>query len=178
MKNKITVKIQRKNYSFVSDETQEYTDKLTSILDRRINEQLKKSDSISPIDAAYLTAFECMDELIKANNNIENIRTQIKDYVDESTKARGSEQKLRAELEESQRKISLLREKYAELYNEYKNLTSALRSDKKAAQQQRENAHKAQQSNASKSQNTATHNTSENYVGMKNYDPKSDKGEQ
>ena len=70
-----------------------------------------------------------MDEIYKANSNIENIRTRIKDYVDEAEKARKEREEISSQLEDAQRKINLLREKYAELFNEYKRLKSVLRGN-------------------------------------------------
>ena len=128
MKNRITIKIQRKSYTLETDESNEYTENLAAALDRKISDKLSKGQGLSSLDAANLVAFECMDEIIKVNSNLENIRTRIKDYVDEADKARTSEKALQEQLEDAQRKINLLREKYAELFNEYKRLKSALRN--------------------------------------------------
>lgn len=171
MKNKLTVKIQRKSYNFISDESQEYTDMLAGLLERRINDCIKKNEGISSLDAAYLTAFDCMDELVKANKNIDNIRTQIKDYVDDSTRSKASEDKLRSELEDAQRKISLLREKYAELYNEYKHLKSALRNTGGENKASDESAKKKSEPAPKQGNQPSKNHNNGSFVGMRNYDP-------
>ena len=129
MKNTQTIKIQRKNYTLASDESAEYTENLAAELDRRISAKLSNNNGLSSLDAANLVAFDCMDEIYKANSNIENIRTRIKDYVDEAEKARKEREEISSQLEDAQRKINLLREKYAELFNEYKRLKSVLRGN-------------------------------------------------
>lgn len=179
MKKKITVKIQRKNYTFLSDETKEYTDNLANLLDRKINEKLSCDKGLSTLDAACLTAFECLDDLLKANNNIDNIRSQIKDYVDESAAAKEENQKLKAkfadaeklaeerdgykaQFEDAQRKVSLLREKYAELYNEYKHLKSALKGANV----------KADTAPQTKTKSPDKQTNQQGFVGMNGYKPK------
>ena len=189
MKNTITIKIQRKSYTLATDETNEYTENLAAALDRKITDKLNKNSSLSSLDAANLVAFDCLDEIVKANNNIENIRTRIKDYVDEADKARKSEEELKKQLEDAQRKINLLREKYSELFNEYKRLKSALRSgntqntNEKKSETKSENTQNANNTKTEKQpakpnqQNKdANSNNFVGFVGMNNYNPNGNGG--
>lgn len=190
MKNRITIKIQRKSYTLETDESNEYTENLATALDRKISDKLSKGQGLSSLDAANLVAFECMDEIIKVNNNLENIRTRIKDYVDEADKARTSEKALQEQLEDAQRKINLLREKYAELFNEYKRLKSALRNgsqpdatsekpaetaetqpETKTAPEAEKTPQKPQEARQTAKPTRPAQNNSGNFVGMAGYNP-------
>lgn len=169
MKNKLNVKIQRKSYTLLTEESQEYTDALSNLLDRRINERIKKTPSLSTVDAAFLTAFDCLDELYKANKNIDNIRSQIKEYVDDASNARKEAENAAKQLEEAQKKISLLREKNAALHAELK----AVRSGKKVSSAEKSETEHTQEKTPAQSQQKAT-----NYVGQVDYDPKLGGGQQ
>lgn len=67
-------------------------------------------DSLSVQSAAVLAALSAFDEAQKANESIDNIRTQIKEYVDEACCAR-------AERDEAVKETEALKAKIAELEN-------------------------------------------------------------
>ena len=46
------------------------------------------ADNVSVQSAAILVALQAFDEAQKANDSIDNIRTQIKEYVDDACQAR------------------------------------------------------------------------------------------
>ena len=75
MKNKLKVNIYNRTYNLLSEESQEYTNKLALVINSKIKGMMKAIPSLSVQDAAVLTALDCLDELSKANQNIENIRT-------------------------------------------------------------------------------------------------------
>ncbi len=122
MKNELTVKIFNKEYRLISDESQEYTDKLAKELNRRMSQLLNSKTMMSHQDAAALIALETYDELFKARESVENIRSQIKSYADEA-----GEQKTKAD--EAAAQVEALKEKVAQLEKEVK-LRTKLSSDK------------------------------------------------
>ena len=81
------VVIMGKEYVLTSEENKDYTERLAAALDKRIKDMRARFSSLSITDCAVLTALDCMDELGQANRNIDNIRTQIKDYVDDAGRA-------------------------------------------------------------------------------------------
>lgn len=166
MKNRLTVKIQRKTYTFISDESQEYSDALAGQLDKKLNDCLKQNEGISTIDAAFLTAFECMDEIYKANKNIDNIRSQIKDYVDEASKAREEVEQTKKELEDALKKINMLREKNNALFAELKSVRASIKENAHEKKEEHEPTH-----NAQPVQSVSQNNSNGNYIGQMNYDP-------
>ncbi len=88
MKNKVRVTICGKEYSLLTDEAPSYLTKLAKEVDTKISEMTNSSDSVSTLSAAVLVALDSLDSATKANESIDNIRTQIKDYVDEAGRAR------------------------------------------------------------------------------------------
>ena len=105
MKNKLKVNIYNRTYNLLSEESQEYTNKLALVINAKIKGMMKAIPSLSVQDAAVLTALDCLDELSKANQNIENIRTQIKDYVDDAGRARSQADEAQKEIRELQAKV-------------------------------------------------------------------------
>ena len=113
MKNKLKVNIYNRTYNLLSEESQEYTNKLALVINSKIKGMMKAIPSLSVQDAAVLTALDCLDELSKANQNIENIRTQIKDYVDDAGRARSQADEAQKEIRELQAKVHDLEEQLA-----------------------------------------------------------------
>ena len=105
MKNKLKVNIYNRTYNLLSEESQEYTNKLALVINSKIKGMMKAIPSLSVQDAAVLTALDCLDELSKANQNIENIRTQIKDYVDDAGRARSQADEAQKEIRELQEQL-------------------------------------------------------------------------
>ena len=93
MKNKLKVNIYNRTYNLLSEESQEYTNKLALVINSKIKGMMKAIPSLS-----------------KANQNIENIRTQIKDYVDDAGRARSQADEAQKEIRELQAKVHDLEE--------------------------------------------------------------------
>lgn len=126
MKNEITVKIYNREYRLITDETREHTDKLAGGLNRRMAELLKAKPTLSVQDAAALISLECCDELVKARQSIENIRSQIKDYVDDAGNAR-------QQADDAQKELRTLRERVAQLEKEVRLRKSFTESSEKVS---------------------------------------------
>lgn len=83
MKKTITVSIGGNNYRLLSAENEEYTQKVADHVDGMIQDLLSQGN-ISIIDAAVLTSVNLADEYFKALETSESLRTQVKDYLEES----------------------------------------------------------------------------------------------
>lgn len=113
MKNEVTVKIFNREFHLMTDETKEYTDRIAKDLNEKMMQLLRDKTTLSAQDAAALVALECYDEMVKAKEEADQIRIQIKDYADDSSNTR-----LKAE--ESQKEIERLKEKIAQMEKELK----------------------------------------------------------
>lgn len=111
MQNKVKVTICGKEYALQTDEVPSYVIGLAKKLDNQINTMLESADNISVTAASVLVALSALDDAHKANENLDNIRTQIKDYVDEANRAR-------LDRDDAQKEIELLKTKITGLENE------------------------------------------------------------
>ncbi len=109
--NKVRVTICGKEYALKTEETASYFIALAQKVERTIDSMAAQSDSITIQSAAVLTALSAFDDAQKANESIDNIRTQIKEYVDEACAAR-------AERDEAVKETEVLKARITELENE------------------------------------------------------------
>lgn len=103
MKNKISVNIAGQSYTLVAAEDAAYMEKVASHVDAKIQEVLDTS-KVSLIDAAMLGALNIADEYFKEVAASENLRRQLKEYLEDATK-------LKMELSEAKREIFKLQNK-------------------------------------------------------------------
>lgn len=97
--NKVKLTIRGSNYVINTDESVEYTEELGRKIDERMNEIMKGSFFITATQAAILVALEMADELTKSEKNVENFRSQIKDYLEDAAKAKTERDYYKRELE-------------------------------------------------------------------------------
>ena len=83
MKNKITVELCDKEYSLLSDETEEYVQSLAEEINKMIDEIAYKNLRISKSDAAVLTCMNLCDKNRKLADNNDNMRQQITMYIED-----------------------------------------------------------------------------------------------
>ncbi len=103
MANKVTVTISGTDYTLVSEESAAYMQKVASLVDTRMND-IMAAGRVSRMDAAVLAAANLADELIKQQAAAENLRRQVKGYLDDAGKAK-------TELSECKRQLTKLQQK-------------------------------------------------------------------
>lgn len=108
MQNKVRVTICGKEYALQTDESTSYVLGLAKRLDKQIEEMVNSSDNISTTAATILVALGALDDASKSNQSMDNIRTQIKDYVDDAGKARMERDEALKELELTKAKLACL----------------------------------------------------------------------
>lgn len=108
MKNKITVNIANQSYTIVADESDEYIQKLSNMVDKKMKEILNTNDRTSVTMAAVLAALDFCDENLKNQKTSDNLRGQLKKYYDDAIKSRN-------EAEDAKKEISKLEEKITKL---------------------------------------------------------------
>lgn len=109
--NKVRVTICGKEYALKTEETASYYIALAKKVENTIDQMTAQSDSITIQSAAVLAALSAFDDAQKANESIDNIRTQIKEYVDEACRAR-------AERDDAVKEAETLKARIKELENE------------------------------------------------------------
>lgn len=97
MKNRVTVTIAGQEYTLVATEDQGYVEKVAQHVDAQMKQVLEGA-RVSLVDGAVLTAVNIADEYFKEVEASENLRRQLKEYLEEATK-------LKMELSEAKREI-------------------------------------------------------------------------
>ena len=97
MANRITMSICGDEYTLVADETAAYMQKVGSTVDEKMRE-LMETAHVSRNDAAVLAAVNLADELYKAQESTENLRHQLKSYLDEANAAKNEVSDLKRQL--------------------------------------------------------------------------------
>ena len=103
MANKITVSINGAEYTFMSEESPSYMEKAAGLVDEKMS-NITASGRVSRMDAAVLAAVNLADELLKQQSIAENLRRQVKGYLDDANKAK-------SELSECKRQIQKLQQR-------------------------------------------------------------------
>ena len=99
MKNRVTVTIAGQEYTLVGTEEASYTEKVAAHVDAKVEEVLSGAH-VSLVDGAVNIA----DEYFKEVEAAENLRRQLKEYLEEATK-------MKLELSEAKREIFKLQNK-------------------------------------------------------------------
>ena len=94
--NKVTVTIAGVSYNLVSEEDTDYMEKVAAHVDEKVREL--DGSGISTTEAGVLAALNIADEYFKEVEASENLRRQLKEYLEEATK-------LKMELSEAKREI-------------------------------------------------------------------------
>lgn len=97
MANRVTMNICGEDYTLVADESSAYMEKVGALVDGKMRELLDTA-RVSRNDAAVLAAVNLADELYKAQESAENLRRQLKTYLDEATAAKNEVSDLKRQL--------------------------------------------------------------------------------
>ena len=104
MANRVVVSICGEDYTFVAEESTSYMQKVGAYVGDKMTEILN-SAKVGRTDAAVLTAANITDELFKSQAAAEQLRGQIKGYLDEAGKAQAEVSELKREIFRLQQKL-------------------------------------------------------------------------
>ena len=104
MANRVVVNICGEEYTFVAEESPAYMQKVGTYVSQKMDEVLS-SAKVGRSDAAILTAANITDELFKAQAASEQLRSQIKGYLDEAGKAQAEVSELKREVFRLQQRL-------------------------------------------------------------------------
>ena len=104
MANHVAVTICGDEYTLVAEESAAYMQKVGSYVNGKMAEVLE-SARVGRMDAAVLTAVNIADELFKAQAAAEQLRGQIKGYLDQASKAQSEVSELKREVFRLQQKL-------------------------------------------------------------------------
>lgn len=112
-KNKVSLKISGSTYSILTEDDPEYVENLGEIIDEELRSTMQASPSLSLTQCAVLVALNQADACKKSTALADNLRAQIKDYLEDASRARMEVDVARREIDRLNREISDLREKLA-----------------------------------------------------------------
>jgi len=101
MANRVTMSICGEDYTLVAEESPAYMEKVGALVDERMR-KLMDSAHVSRNDAAVLAAVNLADELLKHQDSDENLRGQLKAYLDEAQSAKNEVSELKRQLFKAQ----------------------------------------------------------------------------
>lgn len=104
MANRVVITICGEEYTLVADETSAYMQKVGSCVSDKMAEVMNDA-KVGRTDAAVLTAVNLTDELFKSQAAAEQLRSQIKGYLDEASKAQAEVSELKREIFRLQQRL-------------------------------------------------------------------------
>ena len=107
MANRVVISICGEEYTFIADESAAYMQKVGSYVSEKMEDVLN-SAKVGRTDAAILTAANIADELFKAQAASEQLRSQIKGYLDEAGRAQSEASELKREVFRLQQRLDSL----------------------------------------------------------------------
>ena len=94
---KVRLTICGSSYVVNTTESEDYMLNLAARLNMDMNEMMNASNTVSVTTAAVMTALSYRDELEKASGSADNMRRQIKDYLEDAASAKMAAEELRRE---------------------------------------------------------------------------------
>ena len=110
MANRITVSICGEEYTLMAEENPSYMQKVAAIVDSKMTE-IMSMGHISRMDAAVLAATNMADDMLKQQSSTENLRKQLKGYVDDANKAKSELSDCKKEIVKLKQELEQLRKK-------------------------------------------------------------------
>ncbi|MBR2151725.1 MAG: cell division protein ZapA [Clostridia bacterium] len=109
MANKIRLNVGGIEYLVVSDDDELSVRRIGDELNHRIDMMKRKNPTLSTTMAAMMTALDCCDDLHKANKEIEQLKAQLKNAVEDAACARFEGEQARSEIERLSAELTALR---------------------------------------------------------------------
>ena len=97
MANRITMSICGQDYTLVAEESAAYMEKVGNLVNEKMAELMTQAH-VSRNDAAVLAAINLADELFKSQEGTENLRRQVKTYLDEAAAAKNEVSELKRQI--------------------------------------------------------------------------------
>ena len=104
MANRVVITICGEEYTLVAEETPAYMQKVGGYVNDKMTEVMNDA-KVGRTDAAVLTAVNLTDELFKSQAAAEQLRSQIKGYLDEASKAQAEVSELKREIFRLQQRL-------------------------------------------------------------------------
>jgi cell division protein ZapA len=105
MSNHIKLTICGTEYRLTTSDTPEYALALALEVEEKIDSLRKANPSLSLVQATTLVALDYADSLKKNDSSTDNMRVQVKEYLEDAAKAKGERDFYKRELERLKLKL-------------------------------------------------------------------------
>ncbi len=105
IKNRVKLTIGGAEYAIITEDDISYVNELGAELNEALANIMKENPHVSTTQAAVLLALNYADEFKKANITADNLRSQIKDYLDDAASAKSKADWARHEAENAKREL-------------------------------------------------------------------------
>ena len=95
-------------YFLITDEKSEYIGSLAAQVEKTMNDLMFSKQNLSVTSAAIVAAMDFCDKFVKADEVADNLRGQIKSYVEETGTAHMEAEEARREIGRLNQKVQLL----------------------------------------------------------------------
>ena len=120
--NKLKVSICGRIFTLSTDNDVEFVERIAKSLDADIKYLMKEMPSLGLESSAILCALSAYEQKVKSDESIDNIRRQVKEYVDEAGRARDSRDRALQAGNEQRSENEKLRKELEKLRSENKSL--------------------------------------------------------
>lgn len=110
-KSKVGLKVCGYDFIISSEDSEEYIRSVAQTVEKSINRLVNYNGSMSLAMAAIFSALEFCDEATKATEAADNLRTQIKSYLEDASRSKSEASELRRREQQLTRENQELREK-------------------------------------------------------------------
>lgn len=101
--NKYEVKINNVEYALISNESEEYVQRVALLVNKKMGQIIEANPQLSTAMAAVLTSVNLADEYLKNESVLDNLRVEINKYMDEA-------KTFKTELDEKKLEVEKLKE--------------------------------------------------------------------
>lgn len=97
MSNRVIIDIAGQEFTMLVDENEKNLRRAATYVDQRVRQVIEETH-LSLMGASVLTCLNISEELFKALEQAENLRVQLKEYIEESAKSKNELGELRREV--------------------------------------------------------------------------------
>lgn len=90
-------------------DSEQYTLSIAEKLDQKMNEIMAATPSASVTEAAVIAALDYLDQLEKQDASADNMRSQIRDYLEDAAKAKTESEEAKIEIAKLRRELDALK---------------------------------------------------------------------
>lgn len=117
-KKKVRIVICSTEYTVITEDSPEYLQSLAAELDKTLRSLVEGGRRISMTQASVLLALHYLDESKKSEQTTDNIRSQLKEYLQDAAKARIEADNAKRENERLKAELEVLRARLDERHSD------------------------------------------------------------